>query len=156
MSTSKTYCVQTHLQLWGRRKQYRCPPRFESCRCTDLRAKFGRFLFSGHRLHLRPDQQEAKWKKRGGGGWEESIRAVKSCIGSIFESQTVEILSKLSAYHHTFVVLPLRVKVDDSVVYGPDECDVQHGVKRGRTAENHLITNLDLRVFRCYCDASRL
>lgn len=38
-------------------------------------------------------------------------------------------MSKALDYHDAFVVLPLRVKVYDSEVYGPDESDVQHGIE---------------------------
>lgn len=61
-----------------------------------------------------------------------------------------------SSYPKTFIVLPLRVKVDDPEVNRPDKCDVQHGVVGCRTPQNHLIANFRLRVFRSYSKASRL
>lgn len=59
-------------------------------------------------------------------------------------------------YHDTFILLPLCIKVDDSEVYSPDKCDVQHGVVWSLTLQNHLVTNSNLSVLRCYCDAGSL
>lgn len=59
-------------------------------------------------------------------------------------------------YHHAFIVLPFRVKVNHSEVYGPDEGDVQHGVERSGATQSNLITNLNLSVFRSYRDAGGL
>lgn len=61
-----------------------------------------------------------------------------------------------SLYHDTFIVLPLGVKVDDSEVYGPDEGDVQHGIVGSSAAQNDLISNSGLCVFRGRRQAGRL
>lgn len=53
-------------------------------------------------------------------------------------------------------MFPLRIKVDDPEVYCPDKCNVQHGVIWSSTPQNHLITDLYLRVFGCFRDAGSL
>lgn len=61
-----------------------------------------------------------------------------------------------SPYHNTFIVLPLRAKIDDPEVYGPDECNVQHGVVRSGALHDHLVANLYLSVLGRHCEAGSL
>lgn len=65
-------------------------------------------------------------------------------------------IRRSSSYPKTFIVLPLHVKVNDPEIYSPDKRDVQHGVVRRGTPQNHLLANLQLRVFRSNGNASSL
>lgn len=102
--------VSTDLQLLDPRMPRRCPPPFELCMCSALRARFGHSLFSDRHCHHRARRQEA------------SLDRVRTRISEWEESEE-------PSHPKTFIVLPLRVKVDDPEVDSPDEGDVQHWVE---------------------------